>query len=192
MKTAASSGREIPHPPARGGAAPAEKPPAAAERAPAAAAATNGALAVVAHIKPEWRLVPKRNPGPSRSHLVDFPQATLFKRGRQAKLNAHAVRMLAGLGGDVPPPAGLLVRLFVDTTNGLFGLRAAEKGDNEARSLSRDKNSRGEKRWNVGLGRVLEEAGVEIDRPMRCRVVAFGQRTYGFSYRPEVHGEPAS
>jgi hypothetical protein len=190
MTTAASSrrpSREIPHPPAapRGGADRGSKKPAAPETA-RAAASTNGALAVVAAIKPEWTLVAPRPPGRER-RVIDYPQATLMKGGREVRLNDHPMRMLAGLGGDVPPPHELPVRIFCDRDQQLVGFQRAEKGDAASWLCTRVKSKAktATPTWRCGLGKTFSEQETAIPRMAR-RMVTFGGRIFGFSYAPSA------
>jgi len=171
--------REPPHPrstPPHSATEPVQRP------ASEVVAAVVSAEERLAGITPEWRLVLKRRPGSSSTKPVDYPQAALMKGGGRALLNDHAVRMLAGLGGSVPPPAQLLVRVFVDGKNRLVGFSRAEKGDDQAFVLTKEKK-RAAPAWTIGLRRAIEDGAP--DKRIFRRVRAFGNRVFGFHFGPE-------
>ncbi len=129
-------------------------------------------------IAPEWKLVLKKKPG-GGAQVVDYPRAGLSKGGKQVLLNDHAVRLVAAVGSNLPPQK-LQVRVFYDPKHNLIGLSRADKDDDQAHTLSRSKNHAAS--WVVSVAR----AGIVNPPEQRVygRLRTFGNRVYGFCFRP--------
>jgi hypothetical protein len=140
--------------------------------------------AVPNEVTPQFVLVRRRRPG---TQPADYPEGALRKGGREARLNDHAVRQLAGVTERMPPPARLAVRLFVDVERRMIGFqRADDPNDPEARQLIKEKKEPGSTSftWRIRLTGAIPSGDVP-EKSVPRRVRAFGNRIFGFHYGPE-------
>ena len=130
--------------------------------------------------RPNWLLVPPRKPG---TRAETRPMGTIRKGARELALNEAAVRLLAGVGDKIPPPAQLYVRVFVDREKRLLGLSVTEKDDGCGRTLHRERKGKGENQWAVGIRFVLEADGeLLVKRTLRAPISSYGNRVFGLSF----------